>query len=263
MNYKYILLPIVAVIILSCEQEEISPNSREQEEISSNTLYAKEIIDPTCYKDLFEYENGHLIQFKRLFGERTETTTRFHYFNNQLTKIEISRDMGLEQIIELTYGENGLRKEEKVTTKSNGVTTQIKIGSFSYIDGILKSIKYSSDEPSYLPTETVFEWSNDNIIKMDSYMFDGEYTYLTSSEIMTYDDKRSYSNQDIAFIYRVMDIQEINVSKNNLINKYVDVGSLIVNRESYEYTYNNNEYPTGYNYTIDSQQYNPIQINYK
>ncbi|WP_162417372.1 hypothetical protein [Cyclobacterium roseum] len=252
-NVRYTILVLFSAVLFSCENEEIP----------SNTLFVKEISDPTFYKDLFEYENGYLVKFNRLFGERIETTTQFQYSGHQLSRVEIKRDQGLEQIIELSYGENGLRKEEKATTKQNGDITEIRVGLFSYEDGMIKSIKYSYEGVDHKATETVFEWINGNITQMDFYLIDGEYTYLTSSRTMTYDDKRNFSNQDIGFIYRVMSGEETIVSKNNVIEEFEDVGDLIINRGRYNFTYNNEGYPIGYIQTVGSQEYNPVQINYK
>lgn len=252
-NVRYTILVLFSAVLFSCENEEIP----------SNTLFVKEISDPTFYKDLFEYENGYLVKFNRLFGERIETTTQFQYSGHQLSRVEIKRDQGLEQIIELSYGENGFRKEEKATTKQNGDITEIRVGLFSYKDGMIKSIKYSYEGVDHKATETVFEWINGNITQMDFYLIDGEYTYLTSSRTMTYDDKRSFSNQDIGFIYRVMSGEETIVSKNNVIEEFEDVGDLIINRGRYNFTYNNEGYPIGYIQTVGSQEYNPVQINYK
>lgn len=252
-NVRYTILVLFSAVLFSCENEEIP----------SNTLFVKEISDPTFYKDLLEYENGYLVKFNRLFGERIETTTQFQYSGHQLSRVEIKRDQGLEQIIELSYGENGFRKEEKATTKQNGDITEIRVGLFSYKDGMIKSIKYSYKGVDNKVTETVFEWINGNITQMDFYLIDGEYTYLTSSRTMTYDDKRNFSNQDIAFIYRVMSGEETIVSKNNVIEEFEDVGDLIINRGRYNFTYNNEGYPIGYIQTVGSQEYNPVQINYK
>ncbi len=69
--------------------------------------------DPTIYTDLFAYENGRLVNFDRLFGERIETSTKFYYSDKQLTRVEIERDQGLEQLIELSYGANGFLKRRK------------------------------------------------------------------------------------------------------------------------------------------------------
>lgn len=253
MNVKHVFLALFAGILFSCEKEETP----------SKTLFADEMGDPTIYRDLFEYENGHLVKFNRLFGERIETTTQFQYSGHQLTRVEIERDQGLEQIIELSYGENGFRKEEKVTTKQNGDITEIRVGLFNYKDGMVKSIKYSYEGIDHNPTETVFEWINGNISQMDFYLFDGENTHLTSSRTLTYDDKRNFSNQDIAFIYRLMGGEETIISKNNVIEEIEEIGDLTINRGRYNFTYNNEGYPTGYIQTVGSQKYNPVQINYQ
>lgn len=258
MTLRYILLGLIVSILFSCGTNDISPNR----------LLIKEIIDPTCYKDVFEYENDRLVGFKRFFGERVGTNTTFHYLDNQLVKVEAKGDQGFEQIIELTYGEDGLRKEEKITTIYQGEVTYVKNGTFSYDNDKLKSIKYTFNDPNfmdpnYLPTETLLEWKNGNLIKMTYYLFDGEYTYLTSTRTMTYDNKRNYANQDIAFIYTLGQGSETSISKNNVTSTTELFGGLTIDRGSYKFTYNQNGYPDSYIYKVESQEFYPIQISYE
>lgn len=252
-NCRYPLLALFAGLFFSCDTEEISPT----------IFFVQEMSDPTIYTDLFAYENGRLVNFDRLFGERIETSTKFYYSDKQLTRVEIERDQGLEQLIELSYGANGFRKEEKVTTKQNGGITEIRVGLFSYSDGRISSIKYSYEGVDHKPTETVFEWSNGNITQMDFYVIDDEYTYLASSKRMSYDAKRNFSNQDIAFVYRVMGGEETLISRNNVVAEIEKVGDLISNTGRYDFTYNDEGYPIGYTKTIGLQAYNPIQITYR
>ncbi len=252
MDFKKIILGLITVTLLSCGTVDISPMR----------LFVKEIEDPTCYKDLFEYGGGHLITFKRFFGEREETTTQFHYLDKQLVKIEIKRDQGLEHTIELTYGENGLRQEEKLTTIYSGEITYIKTGTFSYKNGVLKSVIYSYNDPNYLSAETEFQWSNGNITKMDFYFFDSYGRHHTGNRIYTYDNKINYSNQDTAFIYTVGTGDETKISKNNLIATIENFGNESFQGGQYSFTYNVSGYPTGYRYEINNQKYNPIQIKY-
>lgn len=258
MNFKKVSFGLLTIVFVSCGTEDVSPTR----------LLIKEIEDPTLYRDIYDYENGQLISFKRYFGEREETNTQFHYLENRLIKIEVKRDQGFEQIIELTYGENGLRKEEKLTTIYNEVITYTRTGTFSYEDGLLKSIKYTLNDPNlidpdYLPRETQLEWQNGNITKMVYYLFDGEYTYLTSTKTMTYDNKRNYSNQDIAFIYTSGVGLETVISKNNVTSTTEFFGDITIDRGSYKFTYNKSGYPNGYIYKVDTQEYNPIQITYE
>jgi hypothetical protein len=95
------------------------------------------------------------------------------------------------------------------------------------------------------------------------YLFDGEYTYLTSTKTMTYDNKRNYSNQDIAFIYTSGPGLETMISKNNVTSTTEFFGDITIDRGSYKFTYNNDGYPDGYIYKVDTQEYNPIQISYE
>jgi hypothetical protein len=253
MKIQIALFGLITIALLSCGTEDVSPSR----------LLITQIESPGLYRDHYEYENGRLVSFKRFFGELEETKTQFHYLDNRLTKIEVKKDQGSEQIIELTYGENGLRQEEKLTTIYNDGGTYVKTATFSYRAGILRSIKYSFGDPNYLPTETLFEWENGNISKMEHYVFSSQATYLISIETMTYDDKRNYSNQDIAFIYTLGSGLETTISKNNVTSTTEKVGDKFVDRGSYKFTYNKAGYPDSYVYKVDSQESGTIQIMYE
>lgn len=252
MNLRYILSGLIVSILFSCGTEDTSPDM----------LLVREIIDPTCYKDVFGYENDRLVVFKRYLADRISTHTTFQYQGNQLVKIEVKRDQGLEQIIELTYGEDGLRKEEKSTTIYQGKVTYVKNGTFHYDKGVLISIKYTSNDPNYFPTETCLKWQNGNLVKMTYYFFDEDYTYLASEKTVTYDNKKNYSNQDIAFIYILGRESETSLSKNNVTSTTEFFGGTTIDRGSYTFTYNKNGYPDGYVYNVDSQKYGPMQLRY-
>lgn len=251
MKHRNILLLLITSIIFGCETANISPNK----------LFVKEIIDPNCYRDVYEYQNDLLIGFKRYRGDHIGTSAKFQYLKNQLVKIEINRDNGLEVITELTYGDNGLRREGTVTYIENEIITSIDTRTYSYKDNVLESILYSSNDPNSLPAHWFFEWSNGNLIKMNSYFNDGQ---LFVSRTMIYDNNMNYSNQDIAFVYVTLNNRETFLSKNNLINTVDEMTyGGIVDRGSFIFTYNRDGYPIEYVYKLDSQEFNPVQIKYE
>ncbi len=157
MNYRKVILGLLVVTGISCSTEDITPSR----------LFIKELEDPSCYKNQFDYKDGRLIEFRTIFGQQqVGTLTQFYYQGDQLVKVHIKKEPGIEHLIELSYGANGLRSEEKVTSIQQGDTLPIKTGKFNYEDGLLKSISYSVDDPAYVPTETVFHWRDENIIQI-------------------------------------------------------------------------------------------------
>jgi hypothetical protein len=250
MNARNLILGIIISTFLGCETEQVEPAR----------LFVKEMGDPTYYKDAFEYENNHLVSFKRFFGSREETNTQFVYLNNQLVKVNVKRDQGLEYTIELVNGENGLRSEEKLTMISNGDTTYIRLGKFVYDKKVLKSIKYTypyNDPADYASTELDFEWTDGNITRINRYFYDntGE-RHDNGYNIFVYDDKINYSNRDVAFVYTIPTPDETILSKNNLITYGNETD---IKTESYVYTYNDTGYPIQYLF----KGYGPVIIRYE
>lgn len=252
MDYKRVILGLLFVAVFSCSTEDITPAR----------LFIKELEDPSCYKDQFDYKDGHLVEFRRLFGQQVGTITQFYYLDDQLVKIHINNEQGMDHIIDLTYAENGLRLEEKVTTLQQGDTTSIGIRKFTYQDGLLKSIMHSVDDPNHRPTETVFHWSDGNIIQTDLYYFlEGERRF-NGNRIFTYDHGVSYSNQDIAFLYTEGIGAEIKLSRNNLVTMQENIGDETYQGGYYTFTYTKSGYPTGYVYKMGEVEFTPIEIRY-
>lgn len=252
MDYKKVILGLLVVSAISCSTEDIAPSR----------LFVREIEDPSCYKDQFNYNDGRLVEFRRLFGQEVGTITKFYYQGDQLVKIHINNAQGIEHIVALTYAENGLRLLEKVTTIQQGDTTSIGIRKFTYQDGLLKSILRSVDDPNFRPMETVFHWSDGNIIQTDLYYFlDGE-RQVSGNRIYTYDHGVNYSNQDIAFLYTEGIGAEIKMSRNNLVTMQENVGAETYQGGYYTFTYTKSGYPTGYVYKTGEVAFTPIQIRY-
>ncbi len=252
MDYKRVILGLLFVTGISCSTEDITPAR----------LFIKELEDPSCYKDQFDYKDGHLVEFRRLFGQQVETITKFYYQADQLMKVHIKREQGIEHVIELNYGANGLRSEEKVTSINLGDTTNIKTGIFNYEDGLLISINYSADDPAYVPTETVFHWRDENIIQTDFYIYFEHGKHYGGNRKFTYDHGLNYSNQEIAFIYTVGPGEETKVSKNNIVTQQTKFGEEIFQGGVYTFTYNKSGYPIGYVHKTGEVKFTPIQISY-
>jgi hypothetical protein len=240
MKTKYIFIGLfIAVIAIGCESNEVTPDK----------MYLKGIIDPNAYKDQFEYQNGQLTTMKRLFGERVETLTTFTYQNGQLKTIETTRDNGLSHSIELEYNDNNLRVRQVTTTRLDNQIDNVMTVEFFYDNKQnLKSKKYSYTN-TFLPSEIEFEWSNGNIVKRSYSYFDSNGKHFISSENLLFDNKRNYTNQDIAFSYTGRQDEAI-LSKNNLISALNT------------FVYNKIGYPIGFKYTIDNTDY-PVQMNYE
>lgn len=252
MDYRKVILGLLLVMAISCNTEDIAPAR----------LFVREIEDPSCYKDQFDYKDGNLVEFRRLFGQQVGTITQFYYLDNQLVKIHINNEQGMEHVIELTYTENGLRLEEKVITLQQGDTTSVGIRKFSYQNGLLKSIVRSVDVPNFRPMETVFHWSDGNIIQTDFYYFvEGERRF-NGNRIFTYDHGVNYSNQDIAFLYTEGIEAEIKLSRNNMVTMQENTGVETYLGGYYTFTYTKSGYPTGYVYKLGEVASTPIQIRY-
>jgi hypothetical protein len=249
---KNMLLVFFAAVLFSCGREDAIPGR----------LFVKEIIDPTLYKDVFTYEDGRLIEFNRFLGDRVETNSQFHYLNNQLLKVEIKRGQTIAYTVELTYDKNGFRQDEKLTTLYDGQITNIQTSIFTHQDGILKSILNTNSDPNYAPMEAVYEWSNGNIIKIDYYYIDIAGPHFSASRTITYDTKKNYSNQDIAFIYRTLYESETTLSKNNALTNILTLDEQVIDQGSHTFLYNSSGYPKEYTYKIYGQEFNPIEINY-
>lgn len=76
MDYRKVILGLLLVMAISCNTEDIAPAR----------LFVREIEDPSCYKDQFDYKDGNLVEFRRLFGQQVGTITQFYYLDNQLVK---------------------------------------------------------------------------------------------------------------------------------------------------------------------------------
>ncbi len=260
MDIRKVILGLTVVVIFGCETNEVSVDR----------MYLKEIVDPTCSKDQFEYEGGQLISFTRLFGDRVSTVTKFKYQNNLLVQIESECENGQDYLIDIEYNSKGQRLIEKLifTHFKNFTLEPYKITSvtnFNYNDAgqlVTKNSTFSDSTYSF-PTETEFEWSKGNIVKANFAYFDNLGKHTTGGKSFFYDDKRNYSNQELAFLYITLAGQETVLSRNNLIKTTEIFFDQTIDRGSYEFSYNSNGYPIGYRYTVDSQQYNPIQIKYE
>lgn len=240
MDFRKAILGLIIVSLTSCETTEITMNK----------MYLKEVKDPTCYTDQFEYEGEHLIYYKRFFGERIATITTFIYQSNQLKTVETKSDNGQDLIIELSYGANGLREMETRTFKQNEIE-HVTTTNFYYDENNnlkLKHISYS--DPNFFSSQTEFIWVNGNIIKRNYFYIDNQGNRNFSfSEDLLFDNKRNYTNQDLAFIYTGL-YDEVVLSKNNVIS----------NQNKYEY--NNSGYPIKFKYTIDNKDY-PVLMKYR
>lgn len=253
MKFNYLVLGLF--ILIGCETSEIA----------SNRLLVKEIVAPS-YIDTFRYnDNGRLVEFERILCGKLDVSIVFQYSNNKLVKVDKQLTHGITSTIELTYNDNNLRQEEKLTTKVNGETTYKRIGNFKYENGLLKSISYTSiysDNTSL--TETEFEWSNNNISKMEFYVINNSNKNYIGNRRFTYDNKINYSNQDIAFIYTVGDGDETKVSKSNLLTQQETFGdNQSYQGEQYSFSYNVNGYPIEYTYSLGTQVFSSVQIKYQ
>lgn len=249
-NKLFILFTVL--LLISCGKEDVTPDR----------LFVKEIVDPTFYRDVFTYESERLIEFNRFLGDRVETNSQFHYSNDQLIKVEIKRGESISYTIELNYDKNGFRQNEKLTTLKDGQITNIQTSIFTHEDGVLKSILNSNSDTNYSPMETRYEWSNGNITKMNYYYVDSAGPHFSGSRTITYDTKKNYSNQDIAFIYRTLYESETTLSKNNALTNLMILDDLVIDNGSHSFMYNDSGYPKEYTYKIYGQEFNPIQINY-
>ena len=254
MKFRHLLTGFVAMIAIGCDNEDLSPQK----------LYVKEMTDPKSdEKILFTYENGHLLEYKRVVGGRIPTVINFLYADGQLKKVETTNSGAWGEIIELNYDENGLRKEEKIKIFDDGTLTGSSTRTFHYRDGTLESTIHLSDDPSSFPQEIIYKWENGNLVQMDYYWTAGGERHYSGRRIMTYDDKRNLSNQDIAFVYTPWGLGENATSKNNLIKRVdEDFGNSLLDRGTYTFTYNNAGYPAEYRYSVGSSQFNPVKINY-
>lgn len=249
---KYILFILFTVLFISCGREDATPDR----------LFVKEIVDPSLYRDVFKYEDGRLIEFNRFLGDRVETNSQFHYSNNQLIKVDIKRGQTIAYTVELTYDKNGFRQDEKLTTLNDGQITNIQTSIFTHQDGILKAILNTNSDTNYSPIETRYEWNNGNITKMDYYYVDSAGPHFYGSRAVTYDTRKNYSNQDIAFIYRTLYESETTLSKNNALTNILSLDDLVIDQGSHSFMYNSSGYPKEYTYKIYGQEFNPIEINY-
>jgi hypothetical protein len=241
MDFRKVILGLTIAILMGCETSEITMSK----------MYLKEITDPTCYTDQFEYEGERLISYKRLFGEREATVTKFIYQSNRLMTIETKSDNGQDYTIELSYGANGLRERENRTLKQDNEVKNLTTVDFFYDEHKnLKSKHISYTDPNFFSSETEFEWVNGNIVKRNYFYFDNQGTrHYISSDKLLFDNKRNYTNQDLTFIYTGL-YDEAVLSKNNVIS----------NPNKYEY--NNSGYPIKFKYTIDNKDY-PVLMKYE
>jgi hypothetical protein len=163
----------------------------------------------------------------------------------------------------LTYGQNGFRSADKITTFQDGEIKGVANRTFDYNDGLLKSIMYVSNDPNFKPTEVEFQWTKNNITRIDFYYHDNNERFYNGNRTFIYDDKLNYSNQDIAFTYLFGLGDEVITSKNNLIMSQEDTGNNVYKSGQYSFSYNKNGYPINYTYRFDGREFTPIQIKYQ
>ena len=249
---------LTLTLMLGCEGNDIGPNLR----------YLKEIVDPACFKNQFEYENGHLISFKLIFGERVETVTKFKYENNLLKQVESESDQGPDYFVELEYNSDGQRTREKVTfTYYKPFTLEpydiIKVSDFTYDDyGNLRTKKSEFSDSTWLPSETEFEWSQGNLVRMNFVYHDELGKHSNGSRTFTYDNKRNYTNQDLAFFYVGLAELETVFSKNNSVKAMVISPGQHYEWYSYEFSYDRTGYPVSNKRKTGSQVYSVLGMSY-
>jgi len=231
------------------------------DEISSYKMSIKQVIHPISYKDQFEYNNERLISFKRYCYDILATDTEFQYENDKLSKIITKDNSGLNYLIELEFGENGLRKSEKSIIIYNGDTASVNVIHFSYdSNNILKSKRHNQIYPENIISETEFEWINGNIVKANYFNIDDLGKQYSWSRSYTYDNRKNYTNQELAFNYTIGSGLETLLSRNNVVSTSDQFSGQLINRGSNSYKYNNQGYPIISTYIIGDPPYDTQMI---
>ncbi len=258
------LLLLFIVLLLACEYNEIS----------SAKMYVKEIGDTVIinYKDQFEYEGERLVLFKRFFGERLSTITKFEYQNDHLKRVESNIIDVMDFLVELEHNSEGQIIKEKITYPDLRDSTRdlkiIILSDFTYYDdGNLrtKNSIYSDSALTY-PTETEFEWSNGNLVKMNVNRLDNLGKKFTLTRTMTYDNKRNYSNQDWAFVYMAAITSDeflTALSKNNSLSTTETLFGQTSVRVLTTFSYNKNGYPNAYRSVNDGFENTKRHVKYE
>lgn len=240
MTLKYFFLTLLlATVMVGCESNGIA----------SSKMYLKEIINAPYYKNEFEYQDGRLVLFKRHFGDQLGRISKFTYRNDLLKTIETTEDNGEGSFIELEYDSHNRRVREVKTSMLNGEIENILTVDFIYDENQrLKTRRYTYAK-HYAPIDTDFEWHDGNITKTSFFFIDTNGRHFISSQTLLFDNKRNYTNQDIAFCYTGCSDEAV-LSKNNLTGN------------PNTFSYNTSGYPVGYTYTNDNKQHS-VQMNYE
>ncbi len=256
---RVIFAIFLAITLIGCDKSDVSPGKS----------FLIEVVDPTCNTDKFEYDHGRLTGYKRFFGNRIETTATFSYQNDRLIEITTNRDCGDEYKVELEYDQKGKRTKEKIVFTQNQQGQVVTLSNFTY-DGngnlLSKTSSYSDSTYSY-SSETNFEWNNGNLVRLNCYIFGPFGKQLWWDRTLIYDTKRSYANQDLAFVYLIHGVigygDETALSNNNPISTTEQSYGPIVDRGSYSFSYDPNGYPVGYKYKVEGQEFPEVQMKYK
>jgi len=254
---KILPVALIGLILYGCESSEMR----------SPKLFIREISDIADNKYQFEYESGHLISYKSVYGQRVAKVTTFEYQNDQLVRVDVTSDYGESAVIELEYGLPGLVEREIYNyawdiegDKGNYTRTTF----FEYDENeMLKSQLVSYDDANSGMIRIDFSWNKGNIVKRTYNYLDssGKFLYFGGLQLFAYDNRRNYTNQDFAFIYTTFGGVERALSRHNVIainNDWQDGTGNFSIQSAFEFTYNDNGYPIKYVETDYGQTYAPV-----
>ncbi|MBC2843750.1 hypothetical protein [Winogradskyella flava] len=231
MKLRGLFLFNLLLLIFACSSDSDS-NDDDQGGNPNDTVLIQEIIynyagDNDFYTESFSYDGNKLLSITDTSSDSNEVySATFEYDNNRLSKISFFEDTALEESITLSYN------SENVLTNLEILFPEISSVPFN------ESITFNSDG-SLTIDDTTYTIQNGNVIEENDSGDTLSYAY---------DNKNSaYKNiLDIETIILVMSRAENGFDiygANNNITELIDNQGTFSEIETFEYSYNSNDYP--------------------
>ncbi len=236
---------LVTLLALGCDSQNdgTTPSSLRVTEITVQDGTQKE----------FEYDGSRLIVSRILAGGEVMRAATFEYQDDRLIQVEATGPENELSLYEFEYGASGLLEKETLHYERNyGGTYEskyIRTTLFTYDESNrLQTQEISYDDPTDGRIKYAFEWADGNIVKRTVYTAEPSEEYGEGSyRLLSYDDKKNYTNSDRAFLYADWLSQESVLSQNNIteVKSYSSNGEPdTANSVEFDYSYNEDGYPT-------------------
>jgi hypothetical protein len=237
------------------------------------------------------YEGDKILTVTQSFGARVAEVKNFFYIHGQLTAVKMTSDYGSSSEIKLLYDAGGKLKREIDNEYFDGLDfgknpmkyAYVRVTDFLY-DGagniatvlITQTNKddsntsntgrESDDELSKNKAMERYDytWSKGNVVKevRRSCEESGECQFYTTETSYAYDNKRNFTNQQLAFKYIYYTVPFV-FSRNNVSKISSDFNGQPTLSSWFEFRYNKNGYPSELSAMSEGSTPNPSKLEYR